>query len=275
METDGLRVPPRPARSGRPATQFAQLRRDTVPVQVIGAIKDMILAGKLVPGQSLPPERDLAVQLGVSRPSLREAVRALSAMNILESRQGDGSYVTSLDAALLAGPIDFVLRVDDSAIISLFEVRQVLETYSAAVAADKMTDEEIAELEALVHNEEGITDQSKLAESDLAFHAAIIRGTHNPILVSIALTISQLSFESRRRTAFLPSLHGAAAPHHRRILAALRSRDPDAAREAMGFHIDGVAAAYRAHLQQDDTGDVSPPASAKGQRRRAGRPSSA
>src|SRR5438067_5760864 len=103
-------------------------------------VKGMILRGELQAGQKLPPERELAAQLGVSRSSLREAIRALIALNILESRHGNGTFVTSLDPELLAEPIDFVLKVNESALDALFEARKVVEAGVAALAAERATD---------------------------------------------------------------------------------------------------------------------------------------
>src|SRR4051794_29466492 len=110
----------------------------------------MIVRGDLGAGQRLPAERDLAAQLGVSRPSLREAIRALIALNILESRHGEGTFVSSLDPELLSEPIDFVLQVNDDALLSLFEARRVLEAGGGAPAAGRATHLELAEPDDLV-----------------------------------------------------------------------------------------------------------------------------
>src|SRR5436190_20889601 len=119
---------------------FKTLRRDAVADQAIETIKEMIVRGDVRAGQRLPPERELAAQLGVSRPSLREAIRALIALNILDSRHGDGTFVSSLEPDLLIKPIDFVLQVNDGGMDALFEARRELEAGIAALAAERATD---------------------------------------------------------------------------------------------------------------------------------------
>src|SRR5438874_4035955 len=107
--------------------EFQTIRRNAVAHEAIDTIKRMIVRGELQAGQRLPAERDLAAQLGLSRPSLREAIRALIALNILESRHGEGTFVSSLEPDLLTEPIDFVLQVNDGGLRALFEARRVLE----------------------------------------------------------------------------------------------------------------------------------------------------
>lgn len=107
----------------------------------IEKIKDMILSGELRPGDRLPKEPELAIKLGLSRNSLREAVRALTFMNVLDVRQGDGTYVTSLEPNLLLDALKFVLDFHrDETILQLFEVRRVLEPAAVALAAVRMRD---------------------------------------------------------------------------------------------------------------------------------------
>ena len=97
-----------------PARVFPVLQKSSVSLQAADAIKSLIVAGELGSGDALPPERDLAVMLGISRPSVREAIRVLTAMNVVEPRHGGGTYVTSLDPRLLARPINFLLQIEPS-----------------------------------------------------------------------------------------------------------------------------------------------------------------
>ena len=114
--------------SGPPVVrEFPTLKRTSVSLEAAEAIKALILSGELGSGDALPPERNLAVMLGISRPSVREALRVLTAMNVVEPRHGGGTYVTSLDPRLLARPINFLLQVEPRTFLHLFEVRQVLE----------------------------------------------------------------------------------------------------------------------------------------------------
>jgi len=117
----------------------------------IDRIKQMIVAGELQPGDRLPREADLASRLGLSRNSLREAVKALALIRVLEVRQGDGTYVTSLDPPLLMETLGFVLDLhQDASVLEFFEVRRILEPAAAARAALRMPDDEIAGMRALL-----------------------------------------------------------------------------------------------------------------------------
>jgi DNA-binding FadR family transcriptional regulator len=145
--------------STTPVRPFPALKRTSVSLQAAEAIKALIVAGELTSGDALPPERDLAVTLGISRPSVREAIRALTAMNVVEPRHGGGTYVTSLEPRLLARPINFLLQVEPKTFLHLFEVRQVLEVGAARLAAPRMTDELVGELENLVEEAGGALQQ--------------------------------------------------------------------------------------------------------------------
>ena len=156
-------------RGERPLS-FPRLERTSVGLQAAEAIKALILAGDLQPGDALPSERDLAVMLGISRPSLREAIRVLSAMNVLEPRHGGGTYVTSLDPRLLAQPVSFLLQVDPAAFSHLLEVRQVLEVGAARLAAPRITAETLANLQQLADAaEQALPDQPGTSSSTTRF----------------------------------------------------------------------------------------------------------
>ena len=139
----------RGARPGRAARRrdgitpsFSTLEKTSIGLQAADAIKALIVSGELKPGDTLPPERKLAGMLGISRPTLREAIRVLSALNVVEPRHGGGTYVTSLDPRQLAQPINFLLQVDRMAFRHLLEVRQVLEVGAARLAAPRITDDQ-------------------------------------------------------------------------------------------------------------------------------------
>src|SRR6187402_1607233 len=118
------------------------------PDVVISAIKNMLMRGALAPESRLPTEKDLAAQLGVSRGSLREGVRALAALGVLETRQGDGTYVTSLDPGTLLSPLGFLADLHQPVhIADMLAVRRVLETESVALAATRVTEDDLSELD--------------------------------------------------------------------------------------------------------------------------------
>lgn len=220
---------------------FARLERTSVGLQAAEAIKALILSGDLKPGDVLPPERDLAVMLGISRPSLREGIRVLTALNVLEPRHGGGTYVTSLDPRLLAQPVSFLLQVAPTAFRHLLEVRLVLEVGAAKLAAPRITEEALDNLQRLADEaERELPDADRYLQLDYEIHTTIIEATGNPIYIGLYESIAELSLESRRRTARSALTRRRAHDDHVAIIAALRQRDPEAAARAMGSHLDAM-----------------------------------
>jgi GntR family transcriptional regulator, transcriptional repressor for pyruvate dehydrogenase complex len=223
-------------------TGFAPLGRSSaVPSQAIEMIKQMIISGELKAGQRLPAERDLATLLGVSRPSLREAIRALTALNIVDSRHGDGTFVSSLDPELLSKPVDFLLQVNNESLTALFEARRALESAIAALAAERATALELAELEAFVkHGRSIIDDVDAFIQHDIDFHARLRRIARSPILASLLSSVDALSAESRRQTAQSPRTRALAHRDHQRLVRAFKVRDPHRAQTVMVEHLEHV-----------------------------------
>jgi len=209
--------------------------------QIAEQLLVMLQDGQLRPGDKLPPERELAVMMQVSRPSLREALRALTMMNVLEVRQGAGTFVTSLEPELLVEHLDFVLSLEDSSLTSLFEARKIVEVGIMALAAERITDEELADLEAgLLRSEESLEDTAGFLQADLAMHKAVTRAARNPIMSRVVDSISRLLLVSRSHTIEIPGIRTQTLKDHRAIVAALQARDPQAAQQAMLQHLENV-----------------------------------
>lgn len=235
------------------AQQFPTLKRTSVSLEAAEAIKALIVSGELASGDALPPERHLAAMLGISRPSVREALRVLTAMNVVEPRHGGGTYVTSLDPTLLARPINFLLQVEPRTFLHLFEVRQVLEVSAARLAAPKMTDEMVAELERLAKDAASALKQpNRYSELDFQLHTKIVEAVGNPIYISLYESISELLLESRRRTARIAVVRRRAHQDHMAIVTALRGRDPAAAASAMQEHLESMRRGLEEMLSTED-----------------------
>jgi GntR family transcriptional repressor for pyruvate dehydrogenase complex len=235
-----------------PPITFERVWRQDAASQAIGVIKEMIVDGRLVSGQKLPPERNMATQLGLSRPTLREAIRTLIAMNILVARHGDGTYVTSLSPELLTQPLDFVLTLDGSGVFDLFDVRRFLEAGAAALAAVRAEDAELDHAQSLVDDVQVHADDlAAVIEHDLELHSAIVSAARNPLLGSLIDSLSGLSEKTRARTVRLPGVARQTLDDHAAIVAALRARDPQLAHQAMAGHLTRVAAAL--HDSEDGT----------------------
>jgi GntR family transcriptional repressor for pyruvate dehydrogenase complex len=220
---------------------FEPFAKDVLPKKIAARLLSLIKEKHLRPGDKLPPERELAAMMQVSRPSLREALQALALMNIVEMRQGDGTYVTSLEPELLVEPLDFVFSLDDSTLLELFEARKIVEVGLVGLAAQRITAEELADLEnCLTKSLQTAADPDAFLLADLELHKKIGLAARNPIMQRFMDSISQLGRASRARTTHIPGLTQQSAEDHRAIVAALKSHDVAAARQAMLQHLDSV-----------------------------------
>ncbi|WP_447001902.1 FadR/GntR family transcriptional regulator [Saccharothrix isguenensis] len=210
--------------------------------EAIEKIKGMIVSGELGPGDKLPREADLAERLGLSRNSLREAVKALSLIRVLDVRQGDGTYVTSLQPALLLDALGFIVDFhQDASVLHFLEVRRILEPAATATAAISMPDEDVRALRATLESLPEDAGVEELVANDLEFHRRIAEGSANPVLSSLLEGISGPTARARiwrglteedavRRTR----------EQHLAILLAIEARQPDLARSWATVHIAGV-----------------------------------
>jgi GntR family transcriptional repressor for pyruvate dehydrogenase complex len=214
--------------------------------EVIDQVKQQIISGSLKPGDRLPSEQDLALQLGVSRPTVRESLRALTSMNIIETRHGEGSFIASLQMKDLVEPLNFLLHVDDDAIHKLFEARAFIEAGSARLAAERASETDVEDLRELVDlYAQHIDDLDRCVQLDLEFHRRIAESSNNPILSSLLDSFVTLSTESRRRTGSDMTTRKSAAHDHEVILRAIAEHSPDKAEAAMLKHLEHVSRALR------------------------------
>jgi len=215
-----------------------QVRKTKVYHEIVDQIKDLITEGRIKPGDRLPPERELAELFKASRNSVRDAIRVLEQMGLIESRQGDGTYVRTLSPEELAEPLALCLLQSRTQMGELWEVRRVLEPALAESAAARITEEELAELEAVLDAQRQKVEAGFIGlEEDAAFHQGIAEAARNAVMLRVMDTLVDLLRQSRER-----SLQQRDRPHyshagHVRILAALRRRDAVAARAEMLQHL--------------------------------------
>ncbi|MYS85367.1 FadR/GntR family transcriptional regulator [Embleya scabrispora] len=210
--------------------------------EAIDRIKEMIVSGELRPGDKLPKEADLATKLGLSRNSLREAVKALSLIQILDVRQGDGTYVTSLEPGLLMGAIAFVVDFHhDKSVLDFLQVRRILEPAATALAAARIDAVGIAELRGLAQVDEPHPTTEQLIEQDLRFHQAIAGFSGNLVLCSLLDSLSSPTMRARVWRGLTQSdSWERTVREHQAIVDALESGDAEAARAWSTAHIAGV-----------------------------------
>src|SRR6266480_4147155 len=215
------------------------VRAPTVTEGAIDKIRERIVSGAWGPGDRLPKESELAAELGLSRNSLREAVRALSQLRVLEVRQGDGTYVSSLEPDLLLESTGFIthLLLGETE-LELYEVRRILEAAAAALAAARIDEKEKLDLGQILDRMRAAQTVEELVEADVAFHALIAKAAGNAVLTSLLASLST-------RTMRIRLWHGRAADdalyetraEHRRIYEAIIAGDPELARAVATAHI--------------------------------------
>ena len=227
-----------------PEPRFPRFARATLADEIANRVLALIQGQQLRPGDKLPAERELAHTMGVSRPVLREALRALSLMRVVDIRHGDGTYITSLEPQLLVSHLDFVFATDAVALNQLIEARRLVETGNARFAAARITAEQLARLdELLAELRNRIDDPAAFGELDIEFHDAVCAAASNVVLSQLMRIIDTMGRVSRQRTGASRRVREAAYRDHREILAALRAHDPAAAEVAMCAHLDHIEAA--------------------------------
>src|SRR5215510_9308889 len=180
----------------------AQRGRDSVATeQVIGHVRTLIEDGMLRPGHRLASERELALQIGVSRTSVRAGLRSLAAMGVVQTRQGAGTFITAGPPTLVSEPLRLIASLHGLALSGLFEVRRVLEAGTAALAAERATPEQIATIsDEVTGMYTALDDPQGFLDYDLRFHRAVAAAADNPMLGAIIEAVSALFFEQRRMT---------------------------------------------------------------------------
>lgn len=205
----------------------------------IRKLRDMITSGQYPSGAKLPSEAELAAELGLSRNTTREAVRALSSARVLDVRRGDGTYVTSLRPEVLLEGIAFAvdLMQDDSA-LELIQVRRILEPAATALAAVNIDDATLESLATSLATMAASTSQADLIGEDAHFHAQVAAASGNDTLASMLSGVSSRTIRARIWRGMIDSAATARTlSEHARILEALQARDPEFARAAALAHV--------------------------------------
>jgi len=207
--------------------------------QVVRHIAALIERGELRPGDRLSAERELATELGVSRPTVRAGLHALAAMGVTESRQGAGTFITAGPPRLGAGPLSFLAALHGFTREQVFEARKVLEVGVAGLAAERGLADRLAPMaEEVTGMFANLNEPQTFLVHDVRFHRAVAAAAGNPVLMALVEMISSLVYEQRRLTVERALDLKESAEMHRRIYHAIRDRDPERARNEMAKHLD-------------------------------------
>ncbi len=202
---------------------------------VVRHVRELIEGGDLKPGDRLPAERELALQVGVSRPSVRAGLRALAAMGVVQSRHGAGTFIRGGPPTLGSEPLSFLAALHGFTRDEMFEARRVLEVGVAGLAAERATGDQLASIsEEITGMYASMDDPQAFLRHDIRFHRAVATAAANPILASLVEMVSEMFYEHRRKTVEQGSDLKEAADLHRSIYHALRNHDPDRARRHDG-----------------------------------------
>lgn len=218
---------------------FDALRSERFAEKITRKVMSMIGTGELRPGDLLPPERELAAQFQVSRAVVREALGMLAVRGLVTVRQGKPTYLNDVSGWNTLDPQVLLLLRTEGTFHELMELRFMIEPEAAALAAVRITDDEIAALRPLLDPSHHVS-VDKHVEADSAFHHGIVRATHNAVLLIFMSSVADILRESRRVTYLAPGAIPLAADWHRAILDALEQHDPVAARLGMTEHLKQV-----------------------------------
>lgn len=234
------------AAGSKPEPIVRELSRElTLSNRVVVELERLIVESHLETGARLPSERELAAQFGVSRTVVREAMRALGAKGLVTIANGRGTVVQAPTALSAAESMSLLLRMQPGGFDyeKVVEVRRVLETHIAVLAAERRTKADIASMEAILREaEQKLDDPDAFVEEDIAFHRALAAATHNEIFLVILESISQMLIDGRRLALRVPGTPARSIEYHRRILDAVRLGRPNVARTAMDSHMDEARA---------------------------------
>ena len=207
---------------------------------VVAHVRRLIDSGTLAPGARLPPERELAQQVGVSRPTVRAGLRTLAALGVVRSRRGSGTYIPEGPPTLGVEALSFLAALHKFTVDDVYEARRILEVGAAGLAAERATPEQLATLaDEVAGLFASLTDRQVFLVHDINFHRGVAAASRNPIVASLVEMVAALHYERRRATAerAVDRELRDAADAHRAIYQAVRARDVERARRTMNDHL--------------------------------------
>lgn len=217
--------------------------------QIADQIRQYIKSHDLADGDPLPSEATLADEYDVSQRVVRDALRELSQQGVIRTQQGKRAVVSDLQPVAIHGYFRLVTDADSAAIEELIELRLALETKAAGLAAERITKQEIAAIESLLADTEGVTDRSKRVDLDLAFHAAIVRAGNNRFFRAVIDALVDVLAAERSRGVQLTESsgdnHADSDSEHRALLTALANRDAALSEQLMRAHLERVQRTFR------------------------------
>jgi DNA-binding FadR family transcriptional regulator len=235
-------------------TLIKPLSRATLPQEIVKALTDLIMKRVWKPGDLIPSEKELAVRFQVGRSTIREAVKSLVVLGILEARAGEGSFVREPTSELLSGGFRWGLLLSEGNLDDFVDVRVLIEVECARRAAANRTDELISQLRATIEDMRSEPmDHALFMESDTRFHLAIAHAARNPIFETVGSTIQSIVRIWYPKTYYIPETKGRTIGEHCAIADGVASGDMDSAGQAMRAHLLAAARRLRSLLPPHET----------------------
>ena len=218
--------------------------------EVVSQLEEAMLSGRLVPGDRLPSERQLAETYRLSRPMIREALRTLAERKLVKISPGRGAFVLKPSVAQGAGPLEMLYRRQGATARDLSEARLMLEYEAARLAAKRADLDDVTHLEESLRALEGARSVLERVQCDLAFHLRIASATHNPVIETMFVSIMRFSVELMVRSAVDPEVRARSDPFHRATFLAIKARDPATAGAAIKAHLTVASEMYGPDFEQ-------------------------
>jgi GntR family transcriptional repressor for pyruvate dehydrogenase complex len=227
------------------STTMAPIDRAGITELVVERIKELLARGELRAGSRLPPERELAEMLNISRPSLRTALKALSVMGIIRAKPGAGTYIAESLPEVFTEPMHFMTLINNTSVEELFEARRIIEAGLAELAAERASADDIQLLNKEIGGmRETIDDPENFLKHDVRFHQVMAHAANNKLMSGVMDTVAQLLFHIRRQTIAHASDLEEAIEWHQKIVDAIRKHEPRRAKDMLSGHLRSAQNAW-------------------------------
>ena len=235
-------------------TLIRPLSRATLPQEIVKALTDLIMKRVWKPGDLIPSEKELAIRFEVGRSTIREAVKSLVVLGVLEARAGEGSFVREPTSELLSGGFRWGLLLSEGNLDDFVDVRVLIEVECARRAAANRTDDLLSQLDATIEDMRSEPmDHGEFMNSDTRFHLAIAHAARNPIFETVGSTIQSIVRIWYPKTYYIPETKGRTIAEHRAIADGVASGDMEAAGKAMRAHLIAAGQRLRTLLPSGET----------------------
>ena len=236
---------------------LAPIDRSGITELVVQRIKELLQQGELKAGSRLPPERELAEMLGISRPSLRTALKALSVMGIIRAKPGAGTFIAESLPEILTQPMAFMTLIHNTETAELFEARRIIEAGLVELAAERATSEHLKALAVEIEGmRKSLNDPERFLEHDVQFHQALAAASGNKVMSGVMDTVAALLLQVRRESIARASDKEDAVDWHERIYEAVRQREARRAKEILTAHLVSAEKAWEKDNRKVDAAAV-------------------